>query len=273
MKNSGIKDDLTAWMNNAGRFPLLSPEETSRLAARIQALKAGDPKRGKLVNKLVEHNLRLVIYSVRGYLAGGTAGRKWGCPETVDFLQVGVIGLIRAAELYDPAKGYAFTTYANHWIRSKVSRHAIKTRAIVHVSESMSRNIISYKKNGFLRSRRTGEVIPDEKILPILQEAEAALTASSLEDMISRGCDLTADFEGSCRDIEERDLAADLDAALDEAGVSAIGKEVLMMLHGHGFSRAKVEETLGLTPSRLRTQREIALRQARENPRLAELLQ
>ena len=125
---------ISKWLDNAGRYPLLATDAVLEIAKCIQELPEGDPTRTRLINKLVKHNLRLVTRFVKSFMK--TSHQKWGSPETVDYLQVGAMGLMRAAEKYDPRKGYAFSTYANHWIRSAVSRYNMKTLTPVHVSES-----------------------------------------------------------------------------------------------------------------------------------------
>lgn len=272
MSKAKAKDEIGVWLDNAGRYPAMSAEQISIETARIQSLKEGDPRRAVLVNRVVERNLRLVVFSVKSYLAGGPSGRTWGCPETVDFLQVGTLGLIRAVELYDPARGYTFSTYANHWIRSKVGRYGVKTRGLVHVSETMARNVISYKKNGFLRSRKTGQKIPKEKILPTLMEAEAALSCRSLNFVDQFGHEIIDSIPDDRGQDDDADLPASLDAALAAAGVSPVGREVVMLIHGHGRSRAEVAERLGLTVNQVRRQSEVALRLARECPEVAALI-
>jgi RNA polymerase primary sigma factor len=272
MNKSSVKDGLSAWMDNAGRLPLLSASETRSLADRIQSLEEGDPKRSKLVNKLVSHNLRLVVFSVKGFMSAVASPRKWGCPETVDHLQAGTIGLIRAAELYDPSKGYTFATYANHWIRSKVSRYSIKTRSLVHVSESMSRNIISYKRNGFLRARGKGEILAEEKILPILREAEAALSCASLNVKNEYGHEMLESIPDPLRQDVEYDLSDDVDTALNAAGISGIGKEILMLSFGHGCSKREIASRLGITVDMVRKHTQIALHRAKRSKELASMV-
>jgi RNA polymerase primary sigma factor len=250
----------------------MTTEQINLATARIQSLAEGDPKRVRLVNRVVERNLRLVIFSVKGYLSGGPSGRKWGCHETVDFLQVGALGLLRAAELYDPARGYTFSTYANYWIRSKVIRYGIKTRGIVHVSESMARNVISYRKNGFLKSRKTGQRIPDEKTAPLVREAEAALLCGSLNVVNEFGYEIMEAIPDAPRSAADPDLADALDVAMDAAGVEPLGKEILMLLYGHNYSRQEVGDMLGISQGVLKTQRKIALDKVKGDQRLAALV-
>jgi RNA polymerase sigma factor (sigma-70 family) len=107
--------------------PLLQSHEEKMLAARAQF----DPRAR---NELVEHNLRLVR---------ATAGR-WDRSTTSaldgdDLFQEACLGLIRAAEKFDPRRGFRFSTYATPWLRQALARavdnHSRTIRVPVHIAE------------------------------------------------------------------------------------------------------------------------------------------
>jgi RNA polymerase primary sigma factor len=102
-------DALTAFLNEAGRVPLLTAEEEKDLAQRIE--------RGDLEAKdrLIAANLRLVVSVAKKYQGAGDL-----C--LLDLIQEGVLGLIRAAEKFDWRKGFKFSTYATLWIRQAIQR-------------------------------------------------------------------------------------------------------------------------------------------------------
>jgi RNA polymerase sigma factor (sigma-70 family) len=144
---TGSQDQLTEWMNEAGRIPMLPKSETLRIAKLIQGLPADSSKRRKLVGKLVTHNMRLVVSFVHPFMRAKSV-HKWGSPETLDYLQVGTMGLFKAAEKYDPSRGYAFSTYATHWIRSHVGRYNMKASSPFKISEEACRHVYYYEKHG-----------------------------------------------------------------------------------------------------------------------------
>src|SRR4051794_39409388 len=116
-------DSLQLFLNEAGRYPLLTAAEEVELAKRIE--------RGDMAAKerMITSNLRLVVSIAKRYQTQGiTLG---------DLVQEGVIGLIRATEKFDWRKGFKFSTYATWWIRQAVQRGvANKARTIripVHV--------------------------------------------------------------------------------------------------------------------------------------------
>src|SRR3954471_16355885 len=102
-------DALTAFLNEAGRVPLLTADEEKELSQRIE--------RGDLEAKdqLIQANLRLVVSVAKKYQGAGDL-----C--LLDLIQEGVLGLIRAAEKFDWRKGFKFSTYATLWIRQAIQR-------------------------------------------------------------------------------------------------------------------------------------------------------
>ena len=118
-------DSLQMFLNEAGRYPLLTAAEEVELAKRIER---GDTA---AKDRMITSNLRLVVSIARRYQTQGiTLG---------DLIQEGTIGLIRATEKFDWRKGFKFSTYATWWIRQAVQRGvANKARTIripVHVVE------------------------------------------------------------------------------------------------------------------------------------------
>ena len=138
---------ITQWLNVAGRKPPLPRHRFDEIAKEIQSLEADNPRRTKLINKLVEHNLKLVVMFVHRFMYSKGA-KKWGSEETLDYLQVGAMGLRRAVEKYDPTRGYCFSTYAQHWIRSFVGRYNYREMSLINIPENSARAAFSYLKHG-----------------------------------------------------------------------------------------------------------------------------
>jgi RNA polymerase primary sigma factor len=118
-------DALQLFLNQIGRYPLLTGAEEVELAKRIE--RGDDEAKARMINS----NLRLVVSIAKHYQGHGLS--------LLDLIQEGIIGLIRAVEKFDWRKGFKFSTYATWWIKQAVQRGvANKARTIripVHVVE------------------------------------------------------------------------------------------------------------------------------------------
>ena len=122
-------DALQLFLNEAGRWPLLTKEEEIELAKRIERGDAAAKER------MINSNLRLVVSIAKRYQGHGLS--------LLDLIQEGIIGLIRAVEKFDWRRGFKFSTYATWWIRQAVQRGvANKSRTIripVHIADREQR--------------------------------------------------------------------------------------------------------------------------------------
>lgn len=150
-----LDDPLRLYLREIGRVPLLDADEEIRLA---EAIKEGQEARkilrqskldaqtrrelqekvrqGELAQRrLAEANLRLVVSVAKRYAGRGMS--------FLDLVQEGNIGLLHAAEKFDPTKGYKFSTYATWWIRQAINRaiadQARTIRLPAHMIETINR--------------------------------------------------------------------------------------------------------------------------------------
>lgn len=162
-------DTVGAFFKEMARYPLLKPEEEVELANQVQFLVATEqlqeslhsklgrkPKqvelakalnlterqlenrlyRGRVAKrKMIRSNLRLVVSIAKRYLNRGV--------PFLDLIQEGALGLNRAAEKFDPDKGYKFSTYAYWWIRQAITRtianDARTIRLPIHIVEKLNK--------------------------------------------------------------------------------------------------------------------------------------
>ena len=126
-----IDDPVKMYLKEIGKVPLLSNNEENDLAQRILS---GDPEAKR---RLTEANLRLVVSIAKKYVGRGM--------PFLDLIQEGNMGLIKAVDKFDPAKGYKFSTYATWWIKQAITRAiSDKSRIIrlpVHMAETINRLI------------------------------------------------------------------------------------------------------------------------------------
>src|SRR4029078_10898186 len=122
-------DSLQLFLNEAGRYALLTAAEEVELAKLIER---GDQEAQE---KMIKQTLRLVVSIAKKYQGHGLS--------LLDLIQEGIIGLIRAVEKFDWRRGYQFSSYATWWIRQAVQRGvANKSRTIripVHIVEREQR--------------------------------------------------------------------------------------------------------------------------------------
>src|SRR5450432_3046918 len=123
--DSGIK----IYLREIGQIPLLTPQDEIVLAARI---KKGD-KEARAI--MIKSNLRLVVKIAHDYA-------NLGLP-LLDLISEGNIGLMKAVERFDPAKGGKLSTYAAWWIKQSIKRAlANKSKTIrlpVHLVDKISK--------------------------------------------------------------------------------------------------------------------------------------
>jgi RNA polymerase nonessential primary-like sigma factor len=103
-----LNDVTQHYLNEIGAKPLFSPQEELDWACRARS--------GEFAarQKMIEHNLRLVVNIAKHYLNRGI--------PLLDLIEEGNLGLIHAIEKFDPGRGFRFSTYATWWIRQCIER-------------------------------------------------------------------------------------------------------------------------------------------------------
>ena len=121
-------NSIKMYLKEINVYPLLTKEEEIDLAGKI----AAGSKSAK--EKLINSNLRLVVYIAKRYMGRGLS--------LLDLIQEGNLGLIKAVEKFDATKGYKFSTYATFWIKQSIMKAIMdQTRNIripTHIIERMS---------------------------------------------------------------------------------------------------------------------------------------
>lgn len=207
---TGTSQDLVvSYLREIGQFPLLSAAEEVSLAKSVEVGllaeeqlsemniesedELGDkPSRAELAelvrigqaakHRLVESNLRLVVSVARRYTRRGL--------NLLDLIQEGNVGLIRAVERFDFAKGFKFSTYASWWIRQAISRAlADQGRTIrlpVHVSDQLNRLLRAMRRlsQAIARDPTVTELadataLPPERVLQLLAYADEPVSLQS----------------------------------------------------------------------------------------------
>ena len=267
-------DALQLFLNEAGRYKLLTADEEVDLAKRIER---GDKAAKDL---LINSNLRLVVSIAKKYQGHGLS--------LLDLIQEGIIGLIRAAEKFDWRKGFKFSTYATWWIRQAVQRGvANKARTIripVHIVEREQR--ISRAERELvakLERTPTDQEVAETSKLPLKQVREvraAARAVASLdkavgEDESASYGDLFASQEAQPDEQVEVELT---EQALRSAVADLPEREQQILKLRYGLngnqdpkSLEEIGRIMGITRERVRQLESDALRRLAERRELASL--
>ncbi|WP_030618368.1 RNA polymerase sigma factor [Streptomyces sclerotialus] len=271
-ESGGPSSDLfRQYLREIGRIPLLTAAEEVELARRVEAGLFAEAKLGntpdldsqlavdldKLVvlgrmakRRLIEANLRLVVSVAKRYVGRGLT--------MLDLVQEGNLGLIRAVEKFDYARGYKFSTYATWWIRQAMSRaladQARTIRVPVHVVELINRVVRVQRR--MLQERgyepTPQEVaahldLPEERVSEVLRLAQEPVSLHAPvgeEDDVALG-DL----------IEDGDAASPVESAAFlllrehlEAVLSTLGereRKVVQLRYGLVDGRPRTLEEIG----------------------------
>lgn len=269
---SGPSSDLfRQYLREIGRVPLLTAAEEVELARRVEAGLFAEEKlrlapdldsqlaldldrlvvMGRMAKRrLIEANLRLVVSVAKRYVGRGLT--------MLDLVQEGNLGLIRAVEKFDYARGYKFSTYATWWIRQAMSRaladQARTIRVPVHVVELINRVVRVQRR---MLQERGYEPTPEEvaahldlppervsEVLRLAQEPVSLHAPVGEEDDVALG-DL----------IEDGDATSPVESAAFlllkehlEAVLSTLGereRKVVQLRYGLADGRPRTLEEIG----------------------------
>ncbi|MBO4254179.1 RNA polymerase sigma factor [Streptomyces griseorubiginosus] len=268
----GPSSDLfRQYLREIGRIPLLTAAEEVELARRVEAGLFAEEKlsntpdldsqlaldldrlvvMGRMAKRrLIEANLRLVVSVAKRYVGRGLT--------MLDLVQEGNLGLIRAVEKFDYARGYKFSTYATWWIRQAMSRaladQARTIRVPVHVVELINRVVRVQRR---MLQERGYEPTPEEvaahlelppervsEVLRLAQEPVSLHAPVGEEDDVALG-DL----------IEDGDATSPVESAAFlllrehlEAVLSTLGereRKVVQLRYGLADGRPRTLEEIG----------------------------
>ncbi|MFE2228823.1 RNA polymerase sigma factor [Streptomyces kronopolitis] len=267
---SPSSDLFRQYLREIGRIPLLTAAEEVELARRVEAGLFAEEKLtstpdlssrlavdldrlvvlGRMAKRrLIEANLRLVVSVAKRYVGRGLT--------MLDLVQEGNLGLIRAVEKFDYARGYKFSTYATWWIRQAMSRaladQARTIRVPVHVVELINRVVRVQRR---MLQERGYEPTPEEVA------AHLDLTGERVSEVLrlaQEPVSLHAPV-GEEEDVALGDLIEDGDAAspVESAAFLLLREHLDAVLSTLGERERKVVQLrYGLADGRPRTLEEI----------------
>ncbi|PYJ19236.1 MAG: RNA polymerase subunit sigma [Verrucomicrobia bacterium] len=257
---------LTRYMREIGRIPLLTPQQEMELARKI---KKGDAEARE---RMINSNLRLVVTIAHDYA-------NLGLP-LLDLISEGNIGLTKAVERFDPAKGAKLSTYAMWWIKQSMKRaladQSKTIRVPVHLGEKLAkmRRVASQMSDELGREATDDELgeelgIASEKFarLKSVGIRPASLDAPVADDDSTEFGEIIGDEEAQTpfELLRDEDLRNEMDGLLDV--LDDREKKIICQRFGLDGGKPKTLEDVakhfGITRERIRQLQNIALAKLR----------
>jgi RNA polymerase primary sigma factor len=168
-REAGSYDGDTAiklYLREIGQVKLLTPDEEIQLAARI---KKGDKKARE---HMIKANLRLVVKIARDYEGIGL--------PLLDLISEGNIGLMKAVERFDPAKGGKLSTYGSWWIKQSIKRALANQSKTIRLPVHLVDKIYKMRRLAMKLQEELGREPTDEELADELGMTAARVTQMRL---------------------------------------------------------------------------------------------
>ena len=200
--NIAPEGNLSRYLQEIRKFPMLAPEEEYMLAKRYQ-----DTGEMQAAHQLVTSHLRLVAKIAMGY-------RGYGLPLG-ELISEGNVGMIQAVKRFDPERGFRLATYAMWWIRAAIQEYILHSWSLVKIGTTAAQKKLFSnlrKMKGQMAAIDEGDMSPENvaKIATELSVPEADVIAmnrrlSSPDHSLN--APVRADGEGEWQDwlVDDRD--------------------------------------------------------------------
>jgi RNA polymerase primary sigma factor len=264
---SSEKSTIKLYLQEIGKTPLLKPSEEVELAALIQQ---GDHKARE---KMIKANLRLVVKIAHDY-------SNFGLP-LLDLISEGNIGLIKAVERFDPAKGGKLSTYAAWWIKQSIKRALANQSKTIRLPVHLVDKIARMRRTSAELEEALGRAPTDEEVayememsvnkvahLKSVSVRPASLDAPVGDEDGTEFGDLIGD-ENSINpldNLQSKNVVNDLNSLIES--LDARESEIIRLRFGLGGEKPKtleeVGEMFGITRERVRQLQNMALTRMRK---------
>jgi len=161
--------NLTRYLQEIRKFPMLEPEEEYMLAKRWK--EAEDPE---AAHRLVTSHLRLVAKIAMGY-------RGYGLPLS-ELISEGTLGMLQAVKRFDPDRGFRLATYAIWWVRSAIHEYILRSWSLVKMGTTAAQKKLFFnlrRLKAQLNAIDDGDLSPElvKKIATELSVPEAEVVS------------------------------------------------------------------------------------------------
>ncbi len=183
-----LDDNLTTYLAQIDKCPLLNPKEEKRLAIRYYV-----KKDTHAAHKLVTSNMRFVVKIALEY-------RHYNV-KLMDLIQEGNLGIMMAVKKFNPYKGFRLISYAVWWIRAYIQNFIMKTWSLVKIGTTQLQRKLFYSLN---------KVQPETNLDMLDDERKIEKKAKDFENRL-RLCDVSLDIA-----LDEESRESHLDQLVDE---------------------------------------------------------
>jgi RNA polymerase sigma-32 factor len=157
-------DNLSRYLQEIQKIPMLAPEEEAALARRWR-----DRQDAEAAHTLVTSHLRLVAKIAMGY-------RGYGLPVS-DLISEGNLGMMQAAKRFDPDRGFRLATYAVWWIRAAIQEFVLHSWSLVRIGTTSAQKKLFFnlrRLKGQMQAIDDGNLQPEQvaKIARVLDVPE-----------------------------------------------------------------------------------------------------
>lgn len=254
-------DTMKVYMQDIGQISLVSKSEEVDLAAKIHGRDTGEHDEARAT--LIQANLRLVVKIAHDF-------KGLGLP-LLDLISEGNIGLMRAVEKFDPAKGAKFSSYAAWWIKQSMRRALANQSRTIRIPVQSAGKINKIKSVRMKLAEKLGREPSDAEIAANLDFSErtvaglrlADLKTFSLHDPIQQGED------GEFQDIIPDRGAMTPDRILGD--VESIKRLVELLRDLDERERMILKMRFGLDNNRPRTLEEVSQEIGRTRERVRQI--
>ncbi|HVV70981.1 MAG TPA: sigma-70 family RNA polymerase sigma factor, partial [Verrucomicrobiae bacterium] len=236
---------ITLYLREIGRVKLLTPQEEIELAARI---KKGDKKARE---QMIKANLRLVVKIARDYEGIGV--------PLLDLISEGNIGLMKAVERFDPAKGGKLSTYGSWWIKQSIKRALANQSKTIRLPVHLVDKIGRMRRAALRLHEELGREPTDEELAAELDSTPARVAQMRMAAVRPTSLDAQIDGEDSASYAE---TIADEKAEtpyemLEDKAVMGMLQDMVKTLDKR--ERTILSERFGLNGERAKTLDEIGI--------------
>lgn len=267
--------NLDAYMREIASFSVLTNEEEKQLGREI--LKGNK----EAENKLIKHNLRLVVFIAKRNLNRGL--------DLTDLISFGNMGLMKAAHMYDSEKDNKFSTYAGWWINSYINLGLFSTANNIRIPN----HVMEYKRRylkvknqieaEYGREATVEEVMQKTGFSPkLIAELDALATTVSFNSKLSEESetellDYLVDDENQIEQLMvQQSLAIKIRELLENTKLNEMERNVIFYRYGffdnEVWTLEKIAKKYQKTRERIRQIEAKALKKIRMNPKIKNFL-